>query len=246
MPKHALKGSERTPLPGARVIGAADPAERLEVSLVLRRRAGQAFRRNVSKCTAGEKQGERVRRSDFAQKFGAAPKDVQAVEKFSEKYGLVVVQKDAARRTMIVAGTVAQFNKAFDVELQQFEHAGGSYRGRTGSVHLPSELKVVVEAVLVHDNRPQARTRFRVRPAIGNLLSSASSSSYSPLELAALYNFPTGTGKGECIGIIELGGGYRTDDIEKLLRQTEALASCNFGNVGGPRKKQSDRRLQWP
>jgi kumamolisin len=32
-----------------------------------------------------------------------------------------------------------------------------------------------------------------------------------------LYNFPAGTGQGECIAIIELGGGYRTTDLQRYF-----------------------------
>jgi kumamolisin len=31
--------------------------------------------------------------------------------------------------------------------------------------------------------------------------------------VASLYNYPAGTGQGECIGIVELGGGYRPADL---------------------------------
>ncbi len=69
----------------------------------------------------------------------------------------------------MLSGTVAQFNDAFGVDLQQFEHPGGSYRGRTGAIHLPDELHGVVTAVLGLDNRPQARPHFRTRPMHGNV-----------------------------------------------------------------------------
>ncbi|MDR3715140.1 MAG: S53 family peptidase [Puia sp.] len=43
---------------------------------------------------------------------------------------------------------------------------------------------------------------------------------YFPTQIAELYNFPTGvTGKGQCIGIIELGGGYETADISNYFQQ---------------------------
>ena len=38
--------------------------------------------------------------------------------------------------------------------------------------------------------------------------------SFSPVDLAELYDFPPGgTGKGQCVAIIELGGGYRPQDL---------------------------------
>ena len=36
MALHPLEGSERQPLPGASAVGKADPAERLQVSMLLR------------------------------------------------------------------------------------------------------------------------------------------------------------------------------------------------------------------
>lgn len=38
--------------------------------------------------------------------------------------------------------------------------------------------------------------------------------SYTPLEVAARYNFPNATGAGQRIGIIELGGGFQQSDLD--------------------------------
>jgi kumamolisin len=40
---------------------------------------------------------------------------------------------------------------------------------------------------------------------------------FTPPQLARLYEFPHGDGAGECIGIIELGGGFRVADIRKYF-----------------------------
>jgi kumamolisin len=213
MAKNPLKGSERQPLPGAKSLGKANPAERLEVTVLVRRRAGEDLQQKVKKLVGGDRLETRVKREDFARQFGADPADIEAVKKFANQHGLAVVQEDAARRTLILSGSVAQFNDAFGVDLQQFEHAGGSYRGRTGPVQVPAELKEIVEGVLGLDNRPQARPHFRARGPNGNVHWRASSSSFTPVQLASLYDFPDGTGKGECIALVELGGGYRTADL---------------------------------
>jgi kumamolisin len=213
---HPLRGSERQPLPGARSVGKADPSERLEVTILARRRAGANLKERVGELSKGNVPGRHIRREDFASQYGADPADLAAINTFAGAHGLAVVQEDAGRRTVILSGTVAQFNAAFGVDLQQFEHEGGSYRGRTGPVHLPDELQDVVEAVLGLDNRPVARPHFRARHSQGNVnwhAAAATSTSFSPTQIAQLYNFPAGDGKGECIGIIELGGGYRLSDI---------------------------------
>src|SRR6516162_1143999 len=227
MPSGALIGSERQPMRGARSVAQADPAERLEVSVVLRHRASDSLKDRVAKLAAGERPDRHLTREEFARQFGAEPADITAVKQFASGHGLVVVEEDAARRTVVLSGTVAQFNDAFGVDLQTFEHPGGTYRGRTGTVHLPDELHGVVTAVLGLDNRPQAQPRFRVRPPHGNVQwrpALAASTSFTPTELASLYGFPSGTGNGECIGIIELGGGYRTVDLQKYFAELNIAA----------------------
>jgi kumamolisin len=51
MARHPLKGSERQLLPGAKFVGKADPAERLEVSVLLRRHSDTALTEHVKKPT---------------------------------------------------------------------------------------------------------------------------------------------------------------------------------------------------
>jgi len=41
--------------------------------------------------------------------------------------------------------------------------------------------------------------------------------SFTPLQIAALYDFPPGAGQGECVGIIELGGGERPADLSSYF-----------------------------
>ena len=216
MAKVILKGSERTAVRGARVLAPADPAERLEVSVLVRRRAAQQLRTRVSGLASGKGAAAHLSREEFARDHGADPADFALVRTFAQAYGLAVLQEHPARRTSILSGTVAQFSAAFEVQLHQMAHGGGTYRGRTGAVHLPAELSAVVEAVLGLDNRPQARPHFRSRPPIGNVnwrRAASAPASFTPPQIASLYGFPSGTGEGECVALIELGGGFRPADI---------------------------------
>jgi kumamolisin len=214
MAKILLKGSERAAIPGARVVGPANPAERLEVSVLVRRRGLPAMQAHVGALAAG-KRPPHLTREEFAREHGADPSDFARVRTFAEAHGLAVLQEHAARRTVILSGTVAQFSAALGVQLHQMSHANGTYRGRTGGIYLPAEWDGVVEAILGLDNRPQARPHFRIRPPIGNLhrTRAAAPVSYTPPQVAALYGYPSGTGAGECVALIELGGGFRPTDL---------------------------------
>jgi kumamolisin len=214
MAKILLKGSERSALPGARALGPANPAERLEVTVLVRRRSPQAFQTRVSDLAAGRRTAP-MSRDEFAREHGADPADFAKVKAFAESQGLKVLEEHAARRSVVLGGTVAQFGAAFGVQLHHMSHAGGTYRGRTGGIYLPPECDGVVTAVLGLDNRPQARPRFRTRPAAGNVhrRRKAAPVSYTPPQVASLYGYPTGTGAGQCVALIELGGGYRPADL---------------------------------
>jgi kumamolisin len=103
----------------------------------------------------------------------------------------------------------------FGVELRRYVHPGTGklFRGRVGPAYTRSELRSVVMAVLGLDDRPQAKTHFRPL-----LPGQVAISSFTPPELAKLYDFPKLDGQGECIGIIELGGGFDRQDINTYFK----------------------------
>ena len=216
MTRRPLKGSERAPLPNSRALEPADPGERLEVTVVVRAPDQQALQERLRKIAKGDRSTAHLSRAEFARRHGASRADLDAVREFAEAHGLSVVQEHDGRRTVVLAGTVAQFNDAFGIELQHYSHPGGTYRGRSGPLQIPAELDGVIEAVLGLDNRPQAKAHFRMKGSGdgGSRPAQAAAPSFTPVQLAALYDFPQSDGKGECIAIIELGGGYKPQDIQ--------------------------------
>jgi kumamolisin len=161
---------------------------------------------------------------EFASAHGADPKDIEKVQSFAHQHGLDVVDIKVPQRRIVLSGTVASFSNAFGVYLARYEHPGGSYRGRTGPVHVPEDLAPIIEGVLGLDNRPQAWPHFRLAGlqergresrAEGMPFFPPQGMSFFPPQVATLYNFPTDAdGTGQCIAIIEFGGGYRPDDLD--------------------------------
>jgi kumamolisin len=215
MATNSIAGSERQPLPGAKATGNADPSEVLEITVLLRRGNSAELRSRAAKLAIPDGGGEHLSREQFEQRFGASAADIATLKKFAAEKGLSVTGEYPARRTIMLSGTVAKFNAAFGVNLQTFKYAEGSYRGRVGAVGLPDELRGSVEAVLGLDNRPAAKPHFRKRPPVAGQRSTgvAGPVSFTPPQIATLYDFPTGTGRGECVAIIELGGGERGVDL---------------------------------
>ncbi len=223
MQKFPLPGSERKILAGARKTAPADPAETFQVSVILRPRDGNAVQDAVTRLHQRNYTHHPLSREAFAHSHGASAADIQTVEKFAAAQKLSVVQSDAARRTVTLSGDVAAFEKAFGVELHHYAYGAAHYRGREGAVMLPKDLQDCVLAVLGLDNRPQARTHFRrlgsaKHPFLHSASGASSAVSYTPLQVAALYDFPAGTGAGQTIGLIELGGGTKAADLETYFK----------------------------
>jgi kumamolisin len=208
-----LPGSERSPLPGATLAGPTDPAQTVVVSVVLK------HRNPLPKHT---QLGQHLTHEEYAASYGADPEAVELVRNFAAAHNLTLIDQEGqlVRRTVQLAGAVADMESAFGVTLNDYNHPTGTYRGRTGHIHLPADLVGIVTGVFGLDNRPQAKPHFRRRKTAataGEVSAHAAKSavvSYSPVQVAQLYNFPTTvTGAGQTIGILELGGGYQTSDL---------------------------------
>lgn len=212
-----LPGSEKT-LPPDAVALATLPADAvLEVTVRVRRK--QSIQPLVNTDTPVTTV---MSRADFASRYGADPAQTRQVEAFAATYDLTVVQRSLARRSVVLRGTVAQMSRAFAVSLQNYRTDNGQvFRGRSGVIYVPTELVSLVEGVFGLDDRPLARAHFQVyRPPVeSGVVPRAAGASFTPPQLARLYNFPTGvTGKNQCIALIELGGGFRTTDIQTYFR----------------------------
>jgi kumamolisin len=130
----------------------------------------------------------------------------------------VVVEKNEARRSVVLSGSAGNFSTAFGTTLSQFERPEGTYRGRTGGLTAPSSVSDIIEGVFGLDDRPQASPHYQqTHAATASALKplAAANGSFTPPQLASLYNFPTGLdGSGQTVAIIELGGGYRPADLK--------------------------------
>lgn len=203
--REPVRGSYRAPVPGAKPVGTPDPERRAAVTLTLRRRGPEP-----------EPGGEPVPRAEFAERYGADPDDIALVEGFAAAHGLDVADADVARRIVRVEGPLGRLAEAFGAELVLYEDPqAGVYRGRTGEITLPAPLAGAVESVLGLDDRPAASPHFlRARPP-GAAAPRAAGDGFAPGELARLYDFPTGvTGAGRTVAVIELGGGFRDEDLD--------------------------------
>ena len=214
-----ISGSERQPVRGARLIHNTHPDQTIEISLRLRPKSEAKHKELRS---ALEKPGfKHMSRTEFENAHSASPADLNQIKKFAQEYGLQVHETgtELARRTVMLSGTASNLQRAFNVELKEYSHPKGNFRGRVGAISVPADYADIVSGVFGLDNRPQAEPHFRrlPQPAAG-LKAHTATASHDPNEVAQIYDYPPGDGTGQCIGIIELGGGFQLDDLSNYFR----------------------------
>jgi kumamolisin len=215
-----VPGSEKAPLPGGKILGDAPDDDVLDVTVRVRRRA------ELPSLAEAAARGGRLTKQQYAEQYGADPEDLAKVERFAQQYGLKVELASSERRSVILSGRVGDFERAFGVRLQSCEVGDERYRTRSGSITMPEELRDVVIGVFGLDDRPYARPHFRACPAPAKPAHATADEAephagaggfptgFSPTQIARFYNFPTDVdGTGQTIGIIELGGGFRQEEL---------------------------------
>src|SRR6478735_11326149 len=226
----ALVNSARKLPEDAKLVGAADPKQEIEISVRLRARPADD-EEMMALGAQPPRERQYLSRAEFAARKGADPADVAKIDDFAHHHDLNVKSVHLASRTVKLTGTVKALSAAFGVKLNKVRYEGATHRMRKGSVKIPAELAGIVVGVHGLDNRPVARPHFRRKP-IGRAATAraAQDRSFSVEQIAELYNFPDGgTGAGQCIAIIELndidqkghptGAGYKTSDLRTFFKK---------------------------
>jgi kumamolisin len=124
---------------GEHWVSDAPETEQVSVTLLLRPPAGQAER-----LLSGQHGGAAT---------AAQPEDVAAARAFAKQYGLEIKSEDPESKRIVLAGTAAQLQKAFGVQIGQAEdNAGHRFRSYRGTLQTPA----FATAVLGLDQKPVA------------------------------------------------------------------------------------------
>jgi kumamolisin len=210
-----LPGNLPAPLAGMHSLGPVPDDERFQITVMVRPRT--ALPEPAAAASLAERQY--LTRDEYAERHGATKEDMDAVAAYGSQFGLVEVERHAARRSIVLSGTASQVTAAFGTSLERVEHASGISRRRTAPLQMPAGLEGVVEGVFGIDDTPIARPYFQIAETSGDAEAQATGTAFSPVDIANLYDFPAGLdGTGQCIAIIELGGGYRTLDLSLYFK----------------------------
>lgn len=184
--------------------GPCDPERSIKVTVTLR------LQRSVDEAL---EQGQRFTREEFDELFAIPGAHYTLVADFATYHGLSVEETIYARRSVTLGGKIRDFEQAFRVKLyDQKSSSGQVFRDRAGYIAVPAELYSIIEGVLGLDDVPASQSSLGARPAAQQGYKTLEP--YTPAQVAEAYGFPAGAdGAGQCIALIELGGGYRDEDM---------------------------------
>ena len=216
-----LRGSERKRRSDASLVGPADAHEQATITVILRRRTDTGPIPDFAELSRLSPASRQYLSAEvFGSQYGAAPDDLAKVISFASSNGLNLVESDARSRRVLLSGTVAQLETAFNITLNHYEgsarnlarsHADAkrTYRSYEGPIHVPAELTGVVVGVFGLDNRIITKANGLGDPNVT-----------TPLDVPTVmqfYNFPTNSALGQTVGILSTGG-YLKSDIDMYFR----------------------------
>lgn len=152
--------------------------------------------------------------------------DVNEIIDYCSHNGLTAIKDDSNH--IMVSGFAKDFNKMLQIEIQLFLNGNAKpFHAPVDDIQIPQRWENKIVGILGLNTRPILRTYYKMETVQSRALTT-----FDPLQLATLYNFPTNLdGTGQKIGIIELGGGYKLSDITTYFNHLGITATPNITAV---------------
>ncbi len=147
------------PAPKASLIGNVEGGDNIAVTVLAKTKGSEFLMdRYIQRISNGAKP---LTDAQIEAKFGTDPAAADAVHKFAADHNLTVTDQTRASGRFVLEGSAEQMQKAFGTTLQQFQGENGElFRGRSGTLSVPTEVAPHIRAVLGLDNRPQFHTNY--------------------------------------------------------------------------------------
>jgi kumamolisin len=194
--------------PGATPVGDLSSATAY-VTAWLRPRRGGAIdvQRAIQLGSTPPAQRTYADRAQLAEETGSDPRDVELLGHYCSRFGIKVVA--TYWRHVTLSGPLDKLVKAFGATAGIYElEDKRRFRHRSQSLHAPPEIAAILHGLFGIHQWPRSH-------AIGHQESQTVAPSAQ--EIAARYAFPDADGSGQTIAIVQLRGGFRSDDFEKCL-----------------------------
>jgi kumamolisin len=190
-----------------------DLSQPAEATIVVRsRKSDEEWQQLVAEVTSGLPGKRRYLTHAALRDWGASPEDIERAKNFAVTNGLQVVSVDPVRRCVMVSAPLKQLGRTFGVEFFAVDHPLGTFRSYRQARGAAAAGASWYDCILGLDNLLAAETHAAA--------AAKGRHSMDRKALLAAYRIPPGlSGKGQCVAIIELGGGYHKSDLVEYFKQ---------------------------
>jgi kumamolisin len=226
MPNIQLANSTHTLPHGSMLQRKTNPRQWIEVTLGLKRKKELPSLAAMEKLKPRER--KYITREQLEENYGPPAEAIKRITAYARDHQMEVTRVESGSARIRLGGTVADISSAFGVSLFDYKHDKlGEFHAHTGPVSIPKELEGTITGVFGFNNHRHLR-RHRTRSkesSVAVLTPKAPAAKqampryFTPPELATLYNFPNANGQGECIALLEFGGGVEPDSITAYFQK---------------------------
>ena len=188
--------------------------------------------------------------AEFTERFGRTEAEYQKVADFAEANGFAVTYESPNRLMLVVRGSVAQIEKAFNITMRTYQLPGENRIFYSPDREPSLALDVPVSHISGLNNysypHPGAGRRSAQlggqSPGRPQGTGSGPGSSFLGSDMRAAYNMGSNTGSGQTVGLAEFSG-YTASDVSLYfsnIHQTNNVPIANIVVDGGSASNWSD------
>ena len=224
-----IEGNVAPALQDATYVSPSDPGAVLTIVVGLKRHNEAEFTDLLNRLYDADSSDYHrwITPADFLAKFSPSQADVDAVRQHLESHGLTVKHVSDNRVLVQATGTVAQIEEAFAININVYQLGTETHYSNDRNPSVPSSLKDVVESVAGLSSLETMHHGSNFEPV------PASEVTYTPLQIASIYNFPSRLntfhgktiydGTGETIAIATAYT-YLTSDVDYFWTYFSAIS----------------------
>jgi kumamolisin len=199
--------------PTATALRKTSASKWIEITLGVRRRVDLPDLSALDRVKPADR--KYMTHDELGAQYGSADDAVARVKTFAQEHDLSVIRDEPISARMTLGGTVANMSDAFGVTLFDYQDPDlGQFHARTGTVSVPAAIAQDVTGVFGFSNQQHLRRSRQVAFAdAAHAPAQAKRPWFIPTDLASIYNFPSNDASGECIALLEFGGGVEDSDV---------------------------------
>ncbi len=178
---------------------------------------------------------------DLTELVGTRKEDISQLADFFSKHQFKLVSSNRLARTLKIKGTIAAINVAFKTNISVYQGPNKFvFLAYDGTLQIPEAYSKIVENI--SGISTLLKTEFRIPTqtlaadvnADQQKLKATKQKGFTTKQLMEAYKFPKKlSGKGQCIGLVELGGVYKKSDVVEYFKMMK-LPVPKIIEVGTP------------